>query len=243
MRRIKMDKSDIDKCVVEFKDFLQNEKDFGETEQFKYEIRPPRVEGEEKAQIIFSERAYTKIILLVEGFNCEVAWHGVAHRLEKGKYRIEDIIVYPQYVTGVTVTTDPLELAYWEEKVPGEVYNNLSFQGHSHVKMPVNPSGTDLRDQREYLKELKQDEFYIFAIFNKHYDVYFKLYDMKYDICYEDEDIEYSVDGIDMGEFLDEAKGLVRSRYYTSPEDIDDYYDRVTEEYYDEREDYEDGLQ
>ena len=91
MRRIKMDKSDIDKCVVEFKDFLQNEKDFGETEQFKYEIRPPKIEGEEKAQIIFSDRAYTKIILLVEGFNCEVAWHGVAHRLEKGKYRIEDI--------------------------------------------------------------------------------------------------------------------------------------------------------
>ena len=245
MRRIRMSNDTIDQCVSEFKSFLQSEKGIKRGKNFEYQVLPPKVEGESKATVTFSERAYSKIILLLEAFNEEVAWHGVASRIEKGQYRIDDIIVYPQYVTGASVKTNALELANWAGNVPEEIYNNIHFQGHSHVRMSVHPSGEDMRDQKKYLDQLEDEDFYIFAVFNKYYDVNLTIYDMKYDLCYEDEDVEFEVEstGPDLGEFLDEAKSLVRHFYRPKKKDLDDYYDKITEEYYIEKEDAEDGLQ
>ena len=94
MRRIRMSNDTIDQCVSEFKSFLQSEKGIKRGKNFEYQVLPPKVEGESKATVTFSERAYSKIILLLEAFNEEVAWHGVASRIEKGQYRIDDIIVF-----------------------------------------------------------------------------------------------------------------------------------------------------
>ena len=62
---------------------------------------------ERKATVIFTKMAWEKMQLLVKEFDKEVAWHGVAERCEeKDTYLISDILVYPQEVTGSTVTTD-----------------------------------------------------------------------------------------------------------------------------------------
>lgn len=245
MRKLKMNKEDVSKCVKDFESFLLSNDFINGNETFTYNFRP-KVENQDESPAIvtFSEKAYAKIIILLEAFNSEIAWHGVANRVSKGNYYIEDILVYPQFVTGVNVKTDPLELAGWAQTIPTEVYNNISFQGHSHVNMSVKPSSVDLDDQKKYLKQLNEDEFYIFAIFNKKYETNFSIYDLKYDIFYEDKDIEYNVEGEDLGEFLDEAKCIVK-RHYISHGDLDSYYDSITDEYYDEKYEQEedDGLQ
>lgn len=236
MKRIKLNEADIESCVKDFRSFLENQKQFSNNGTFTYDMKPEIIDDEEDfAKIYFSEKAFAKIILLLETFNSEIAWHGIAERISKGEYRINDILVYPQYVTGTQVKTDPLELAGWAENIPTEIYNKICFQGHSHVNMSVNPSPVDIDDQKKYLEELEDDGFYIFAIFNKKYDANFSVYDLKYDIFYEDKDIEYLVEGEDFGEFLDDVKCIVR-RYYSSAIKSEKYSNVIIDEYYDEKE-------
>lgn len=63
---------------------------------------------EDVANVIFTPLAYAKMVKLLEGFETEVAWHGIAKRDSEDDsiFWIEDILVYPQVVTGATVNTD-----------------------------------------------------------------------------------------------------------------------------------------
>ena len=59
-----------------------------------------------KATVYLTPQAFAKMWALISNFNKEVAWHGLARRMEdetKDEYLIYDILVYPQEVTGTTV--------------------------------------------------------------------------------------------------------------------------------------------
>lgn len=53
---------------------------------------------DDKAQILFTPLAYTKMISLIMSFDSEVAWHGVGKRLRNNentaRFLITDILVY-----------------------------------------------------------------------------------------------------------------------------------------------------
>lgn len=169
-----------------------------------------------RATIYFTEIAWLKMQTLIREFDKEVAWHGVTVRgedPEKDEYFITDIIVYPQTVTGVTVTTDQEEYEHWLDGLDNDVFNNLRMQGHSHVNMGTTPSGVDNNLYESILGQLKSTMFYIFMIWNKRGEKTIKLYDMAKNVLFETADCTVSIldDGTGTEAFLKDAKSKVRN--------------------------------
>lgn len=166
---------------------------------------------DDKATVLFTSLAYTKMIRLMMAFDSEVAWHGCGERIDNTTFLITDILVYPQTVTGATVDMDPEEYVKWLMENEGdERFYNIIMQGHSHVMMPTTPSTTDLTHQEDILNQLKGDGFYIFMIWNKKLENNMKIYDLANNVLYENKDIVYGIyeeEGVD--EFLDEARAVV----------------------------------
>jgi len=174
-----------------------------------------------KANLYFSEKAWEKMWALLREFDKEVAWHGVAHRGEGegDDYYIEDILVYPQEVTGATVNTDQERYQDWLYQFDDDVFNNIRMQGHSHVYMNPAPSGVDVTHQEKILEQLDDDMFYIFLIWNKRGEKTIKIFDLQKNTLFETGDVVVHVveseDGI--AKFIREAKEMVKDRVYTAP--------------------------
>ena len=175
-----------------------------------------------KAKIYISEIAWMKLTTLLREFSKEVAWHATAYRIpgDKDEYFIKDVLVYPQTVTPATVDMDEEQYAKWLMDgimAEDERFDNIRCQMHSHVNMGVFASGTDEQHQQEILSQLRDNDFYIFMIWNKSLSVYMRIFDMEKNILFEKEDIEWCVtdDTIGLAKFLEEAKGLVKEKAYT----------------------------
>ena len=168
-----------------------------------------------KATLYFKEKAWQKMTCLVDEIDKEVAWHGIAKRYdndgENAAYIIEDILVYPQKVTGATVTTDQVEYQTWLMDRDDDEFNNIRMQGHSHVNMSTSPSTVDLTLYDQIISQLTDDMFYIFLIINKRNEKTIKIYDFRDNIAYETADVETKVlmapDGV--MKFVEDAKKLV----------------------------------
>ena len=158
-----------------------------------------------------AQEAYRKTITLVMEFTDEVGWHGTASRLGDSEFVIEDILVYPQEVTGSTVNTEQLLYSKWLYELDDETFNKIRMQGHSHVNMGVSPSGVDNQHRTQILSQLEPDMFYIFMIWNKALAVHTLIYDMQRNVLYEDSDVDVRLqnDG-NMVEFLADAKTKVQ---------------------------------
>lgn len=182
----------------------------------------PKLINSRSAMIYFSEIAWIKMNMIINEFDKEVAWHGVAKRgddAEKDEYYITDILVYPQEVTGATVNTEQEEYQLWLMSHEDDVFNNIRMQGHSHVNMGTTPSGTDEAFYKKIIDQLGDDMFYIFMIWNKKGEKTIKIYDMAKNMLFETSDCKIEVldDGIGINEFINEAKTLVKSRVFTTP--------------------------
>lgn len=117
-------------------------------------------------KIRFTSDAWNKQWALINNFDTEIAWHGLMRPIEGG-YEVYDILVYPQEVTGGTVETDQVKYQTWLMKQPDEVFNNIRYQGHSHVNMMPYASSTDEANQDRLVAQLPPDDFYLFMIWNK----------------------------------------------------------------------------
>lgn len=172
-----------------------------------------------KATLYFTETAYQKQLALVNHFNIEVAWHGVAQRgpdPEKDEYIITDILCHPQTVSSVTVTTDQEEYQNWLYGLDDDVFNNLRMQGHSHVNMGVTPSGTDTSLYDKYLEQLDDTMFYIFLIWNKKGEQTVWIYDMAKNIKFETADVNVQIlhNGDGLTQFVTDADAMVKTSTY-----------------------------
>ena len=175
-----------------------------------------------KATIFFTEIAWLKMQTLIREYDKEVAWHGIAKRVDdetKDEYIISDIIVYPQEVTGATVTTDQNEYQMWLMNQDDDVFNNIRFQGHSHVNMGTTPSSVDTSLYDGILAQLSDDMFYIFMIWNKRGEKTIKIYDMKKNVLFETSDctIEIMDDNTGIERWLKNAKSMVKDKVYSTP--------------------------
>lgn len=166
-----------------------------------------------KAIVLFSPIAYSKMLMLIQDFSSEVAWHGTVER-DGQIFKITDILVYPQEVTGVTVNTDQDGYQQWMMQLSDEQANHLHMQAHSHVNMSTSPSSVDLEHQESILKMLGKNQFYIFMIWNKRFEHTIKIYDMAENILYEDKDIDVWVgdDCCDLDMFIKDAKTIVDTK-------------------------------
>jgi hypothetical protein len=170
-----------------------------------------------KAVVLITPEAYNKMLTLVTEFSDEVGWHGTASRSGEGVYIIEDIFVYPQEVTGSTVTTDQFAYSEWLYELDDDTFNKIRMQGHSHVNMGVRPSGVDDKHRQQILEQLEADMFYIFMIWNKSLSVHTLIYDMQRNILFEDDDVTVQLLGDDgMDDFLADAQAKVQKKSYSS---------------------------
>ena len=174
-----------------------------------------------KATVFMEPLAWLKMWALVDHYESEIAWYGLARRgddPEKDEYIISDIIVYPQIVDGTNVDTDDKVYDEWHKALDPKVWNAMAMQGHSHVNMATFASGTDLKDQKEILDVLTGDMFYIFLIVNKARSVNAKVYDLEKNVLFEKEDVtlKLSDERYDLSAFLKQAEGLVRRRTYAT---------------------------
>lgn len=173
-----------------------------------------------KATVYFTGEAWAKVAMLVKEFDDEVAWHGVASRGEdesRDEYIISDIVVYPQAVSGATVEMDTAEYAKWiEENENDDRFNHIRMQGHSHVNIGTTPSAVDLTHQEEIVNQLFDDQFYIFMIFNKSFQINAKVFDLKKNILFENKDVTVKLIGgvEDLDKFIQDAKKMVKTKTY-----------------------------
>lgn len=165
----------------------------------------------EKATIYFEPVAYAKMLMLIHTFSDEVAWHGTVDRANDKTFIIKDLFVYPQEVTGGTVTTDQERYQQWLMDMDDEVFNKLHMQGHSHVNFATTPSAVDRTFYDSILAQLADDGYYIFMVFNKRLERTAMIYDMANNILYEDSDIDIGImcDDGDLEQFVADAKELV----------------------------------
>ena len=196
-RLIKMTPEYIEECRSDFEKALQ----LAKLSDGKLNFTKTFSSGDRKAKVFFAPPAWAKMVILINEFDKEVAWHGVAHRLGEAEgeaaptgpeceYIITDILVYPQEVSAATVEMDTEKYATWlMENIEDERFNAIRMQGHSHVRMAPTPSSVDLNHQEEILQMLGDNDFYIFMIWNKSFASNVKVYDMKENTLFENGDV------------------------------------------------------
>lgn len=186
------------------------EGNFEGTETLNIKIpKMKKIETTNKPKIIISTTAGLKMSELVRNCTKEVGWHGFVERIDDLTFKITDIVVYPQTVTGATVTTDETEYALWLLDISTEDLKTMRFQGHSHVNMTCSPSATDLDLYNKYLSALNNDDFYIFFICNKRGDINAFLYDLKTNTKYTKTDLEI-IKETDMSEWYKSIKHNIK---------------------------------
>lgn len=185
MRPMKLTNKQIQEIVSDLRKQLKLTKTISGELNMSYKL--PENKEHEKAKLIFTQEAWSKLTALVNTCSKEIAWHGIVEK-NNNVYTITDILVFPQTVTGATVTSDETEYSMWLAQKPDHIFNKLRFHGHSHVNMGVSPSGVDTTYQEDILKNL--NSFYIFAIFNKKGDHWCAIYDIESNMAYDKNDIE-----------------------------------------------------
>lgn len=214
-RKIKHSENDIQTIIAGFGSWLRTARGRGGDLSFKVKATP--VEGD-KANLSFTGLAFAKMKLLVSMFDSEVAWHGTVRRVgDKSDFLVTDIMLYPQEVTGVTVNTDQEAYEKWLYSLSDEEFNSNRFQGHSHVNMGTTPSPTDIEHQNKILDTLRDDDFYIFVIWNKKGDHFIKIFDLLNNIVFDTEDVVLKLEDDESGihKLYDDAKTLVTEHKYT----------------------------
>ena len=189
-RKIKLTDEDIDVLLEQFKKDLTNTRFDSKTVTLTADTE---LKETQKVKLKFTPEAFCKMRTLITNCEKEIAWHGVVETPEENIYVISDILVYPQEVSGATVTSNDERYPMWLMQLPEETFNKLRFQGHSHVNFGATPSSTDLNLYNNMLQTLQEDDFYIFFIMNKKSDVWAQIYNLKENIVYETKDIDIEI--------------------------------------------------
>lgn len=140
--------------------------------------------------IYITPNAYIKMRMLVDKSDKEIGWYGIVNEMPglQATYIIEDIIVYPQKVTGVTVEQDEDRMFEFEMSLTTEQVNHKRFHGHSHVNMGTGPSGVDESFYQDLLSQVT--DYFIITITNKRNEYTTRFYDVANNILYTDVPIQ-----------------------------------------------------
>lgn len=196
--------------------------------------------------VYITVEAYLKMRKLVDDTSTEIGWYGTVDKLPGiNSYIINDIIVYPQIVTGATCEQDEDKMFEFEMSLTDEQVNHKRFHGHSHVNMSTGPSGVDESFYRDILSQTT--DYFIITITNKRKEYTTRFYDIENNILYTDVPINIVTDkGELLDDWYDEAKDKLTNKtivakkepvkYQSSivtEEELDDLYDEGWYDRYD----------
>ena len=163
--------------------------------------------------VYISANAYIKMRMLVDQMTTEVGWYGTVTKCPglQATYVIEDILVYPQTVTGATCEQDETKMFDFEMSLTTEQVNAKRFQGHSHVNMGVTPSSVDEQFYQDLLTQVT--DYFIICVTNKKNDYTVRFYDVENNILYTDLELRVLLDdGTDTDNWFTLVKDQVTTR-------------------------------
>lgn len=190
MRLINPDPTILEKITQDFMEYLTKLKAMPDKIDFSRSLKPYLKGDDSKATIYFLPDVYLKTMHLIKNTTTEVGWHHTVEKLSDNDYLIKDILLFPQLVTGVTVTPDAEEYAKWLMTIDDETFSELRGHGHSHVKMGVSPSGVDEDYRQDMITNMNGNDFYIFYIANQTNKFHYEIYDFSSNAIYENKDID-----------------------------------------------------
>ena len=167
--------------------------------------------------IYITPNAYIKMRMLVDKSDKEIGWYGIVNEMPglQATYIIEDIVVYPQRVTGVTVEQDEDRMFEFEMSLTTEQVNHKRFHGHSHVNMGTSPSGVDESFYQDLLSQVT--DYFIITITNKRNEYTTRFYDVANNILYTDVPIQLMQDdGSLYLDWYETNKEQVKEHTYTT---------------------------
>ena len=170
--------------------------------------------------IYITPNAYIKMRMLVDKTTTEIGQYGTLAKVPglTGVYVIEDIIVYPQKVTGATCEQLDDKMFEFEMSLTTDQVNHKRFHGHSHVNMGTTPSGVDEQFYHDILTQVT--DFFIITVTNKRNEYTTRFYDMEHNILFTDVPISVIDDeGLELDLWYEESKKqleepTVVNRYY-----------------------------
>lgn len=170
--------------------------------------------------VYITTQAYTKMRMLVDKTTTEIGWYGTVTKVPglTGVYVIEDIIVYPQKVTGATCEQLDNKMFEFEMSLTTDQVNHKRFHGHSHVNMGTTPSGVDEQFYHDILTQVT--DFFIITVTNKRNEYTTRVYDMEHNILFTDVPITVIDDeGLELDLWYEESKKQLEeppvvNRYY-----------------------------
>ena len=198
--------------------------------------------------VYITTQAYTKMRMLVDKTTTEIGWYGTVTKVPglTGVYVIEDIIVYPQKVTGATCEQLDDKMFEFEMSLTTDQVNHKRFHGHSHVNMGTTPSGVDEQFYHDILTQVT--DFFIITVTNKRNEYTTRFYDMEHNILFTDVPISViDNEGLELDSWYEESKKqleepTVVNRYYGNDlvkheqlSIIDEMFDK-DDEYWDDAE-------
>ena len=188
--------------------------------------------------IYITPNAYIKMRMLVDKCDKEVGWYGIVNEMPglEATYVIEDIVVYPQKVTGATVEQDEDRMFEFEMSLTTEQVNHKRFHGHSHVNMGTSPSGVDESFYQDILSQV--NDYFIITITNKRNEYTTRFYDVANNILYTDVPIVLlQENGTAYLDWFDENKDAIKEPTPISTYSPSKYTNKMTKPYYDYKRD------
>lgn len=199
MRKLKLTEQEIREEIAKIEAELKKQTSVdGGKITLSFNVASETLKGEDRVMLVFTSSAYAKMCMLLMEYSSEVAWHYTVKRGPSERmFVVDDVLVYPQTVSGATVDMDQEAYASWLALLDDDTFNSLRGQAHSHVNMNVTPSGTDTKHQADVVHEMvgagSANQFYVFQIANKRLDNYVKIFDIENNCVYENSDIDVYV--------------------------------------------------
>lgn len=178
------------------------------------EILETYIEEQQVAEpeVYITPDAYIKMRKLVDDNTTEIGWYGTVTQMPGlNAFVIDDILVYPQTVTGVTCEQDDDRIFEFEMSLTTEQVNHKRFQGHSHVNMGVTPSGVDEQFYQDLLSQVQ--DYFIICVTNKRNEYTVRFYDIANNILYTDLKIKVLLEnGTDVDGWFEDTKSQLKNR-------------------------------
>lgn len=176
-------------------------------------------EAKDKVKIVYTPKAYLRMLQLVQDYPTEIGWYGLVDRIDETTFKVYDVKVCKQYVDGAKVDTEDEDTLEFFNSLTDEEAEHMHFQAHSHVNMSTNASTIDLQNQTDVIKNMGKTGFYIFQIWNKSLDINSYVYDLDNNVFYDKKDVILDIEDPDFGtvsQYVDSIEDLVLKRTYYS---------------------------
>lgn len=125
-------------------------------------------------RIVIDHKLNRKMELIIDLIDTEVGWYGLVEWQKPDIFKVKDIYLLKQEVTGTFTEIDAMDLCNLEDELEKRGLlkeetldtTGLYLWGHSHVNMDPSPSGTDT-DTMKKICDRSKPPFFIRLIQNK----------------------------------------------------------------------------